>query len=85
MAGMDKLRVWHQCADGWEADARVRQRFRKQLPWIQYPIYNKEESGGDDHAPSTRALELNAGHILLMLNCFGSEFIDVERLQNQVL
>lgn len=75
--------MWPDCATGWEADGKIRSRFRKKLPWLQWPIVSREDIG-DDHSPSTKALELNSGAMIVMLRCYGTEFIDVDGLQKQV-
>lgn len=74
--------AWSDCASGWEADPKIRARFKKGLPWVQWPICGRDEVA-NDHNPSTKALELNSGALVVMLKCFGTEFIDIDRLQRQ--
>ena len=80
-------------AEGWESCVCVRSRFRRSLPWLQFPIPCKGEGEGQDdkasdekkkpHAPSTRALELNWELLNSMLSTYDGEFLDVDRLTKE--
>ena len=82
-------------AEAWEQSGVVRNRFRRNLPWLQFPIPKKEEipegegKENDDsdkkgyHAPSTRALELNVETLSGMLDVCGGEFIDIDHLTKE--
>ena len=73
-----------------EACATVRSRFRRELPWLQWPIPGREAKPGpassskDPHFPCTRALELNAAVLHKMLDVFTGEFVDIAYLTGQV-
>ena len=78
-------------AEGWEGCSSVRSRFRRHLPWLQFPLpqvhadgkqpeEKKEEDKKNPHGPSTRALELNWEVLSHMLTVYEGEFIDVHRL-----
>ncbi|CAE7557832.1 unnamed protein product [Symbiodinium necroappetens] len=72
-----------------EACATVRSRFRRELPWLQWPIPGREAKPGpassskDPHFPCTRALELNAAVLHKMLDVFTGEFVDIAYLTGQ--
>ena len=78
-------------AEGWESCMMVRSRFRRSLPWLQFPIpvpsgdgkegENEKESVDkkNPHGPSTRALELNWEVLNTMLTVYEGEFIDIYR------
>ena len=84
-------------AEAMEACVSVRARFRKGLPWLQFPIPSKPVEGTESetspdkpkdvpknpHAPSTRALELNWEILVAMLTCYSGEFIDIDRLTKE--
>ena len=82
-------------AEAWEQSAVVRNRFRRNLPWLQYPIPKREEIPEGEgkekedvdnkgfHAPSTRALELNVETLSGMLDVYGGEFIDIDHLTKE--
>ena len=73
-------------ATAWENLASVRARFRKGLPWLQFPLPKVAavgkgvEAKKDPHAPTTRALELNYEVLDKMLDEVSFEFIDITRL-----
>ena len=84
-------------AEGWERCVSVRSRFRKSLPWLQFPIPPKKaveipagtgegtEEGlpKNPHGPSTRALELNWEILDSMLSSYTGEFIDIDRISKE--
>ena len=80
-------------AEGWESCVSVRTRFRRSLPWLQFPIPCRGEAEDQDdkasdekknpHAPSTRALELNWEILSSMLGSYGGEFLDIDRLTKE--
>ena len=85
-------------AEGWEKCISVRSRFRKHLPWLQFPIPSKKagetpvETGDgqqneaepeNPHLPSTRALELNWEILDSMLSIYTGEFIDIDRMTKE--
>ena len=76
-------------ASAWENSQVIRGRFRRPLPWLQWPVIPFDHAGvnGDDddeiekHTVSTKALELNADALLAMLQFYNWEFIDIPGLQ----
>ncbi|CAE7854188.1 unnamed protein product [Symbiodinium necroappetens] len=76
-------------ASAWESCSAVRGRFRRELPWLQWPIPGKDAKPGpassspDPHFPCTRALELNAAVLTKMLDVFSGEFLDIAFLTKQ--
>ena len=78
-------------ASAWEGSALVRARFRKGLPWLQFPIPTvrksedvKDKSRGDPHCPTTRAMELNHEILSKMLDFSSMEFLAIHMLEEQV-
>ena len=69
----------------WEHRAVIRSRFRRELPWLQYPILAPSSKKADLHAPTTRALELNLEALACMLKRCSFEFMDIDRLTKQAL
>ena len=80
----------HVLGKAWDADASIRSRFRRGLPWLQWPIPGKDAKPGptsaspDPHFPCTRALELNAPVLHKMLDVFTGEFLDIAWLTREV-
>ena len=84
-------------AKAFEECPSVRERFRKQTTWLQFPIPalsvkpepregdegNEEKKVVDPHAPSTRALELNVEILQAMLGVYGGEFVDIKFLKKE--
>ena len=75
-------------AASWESCASVRSRFRRELPWIQWPIPGSPKPGPDANAkkadprsPTTRALELNVEILSKVLEWSTGEFMDIYRLE----
>ena len=67
----------------WEHRAVVRARFRREISWLQFPIPPAASTKTDNHAPTTRALELNVEILSCLLDRASFEFLDIERLQMQ--
>ena len=86
-------------AEAWDNLFLVRGRFRKELPWLQFPIPKLEPKllkettkdgkekfkSRDPHHPTTRALELNHEILDKMLDHVSMEFLDIYRLQEKSL
>jgi hypothetical protein len=75
-------------AELWEQRGVIRQRFRKEISWLQWPIPTKDptkdpESADDPHTPTTRALELNVDALDCMLSHYKCEFVEVHALQKE--
>ncbi|OLP76354.1 hypothetical protein AK812_SmicGene43723 [Symbiodinium microadriaticum] len=80
----------HPLAKAWDSCASIRSRFRRSLPWLQWPIPGRDAKPGptsaspDPHFPCTRALELNAAVLHKMLDEFTGEFVDIAWLTQEV-
>ena len=81
-------------AEAWENCAMIRGRFRKGLPWLQFPIPKaapstpKDSKDGkpkarDPHTPTTRALELNHEILDKMLDFCSMEFLEIGKLEKE--
>ena len=80
-------------ADAWDECSVIRNRFRRQMSWLQWPISDvdtreeelcqEEVDARDKHPVCTRSLELNSEALLAMVTFFEGEFIDVHRLQSE--
>ena len=72
-------------SDAWEGSAVIRNRFRREIAWLQYPVAGNTAplKKGDAHAPSTRALESNVEVLSLMLDFYSFEFLHVHVLQQE--
>ena len=68
-------------AKSWENVGLVRQRFRRQVTWLQWPVPNPDSDLEDLHAPNTRALELNAEILHAMCVELQGFSIDVKTLE----
>lgn len=71
----------------WEGAVTFRSRVRKQISWLQWPIFAKdegqigEEEKIDVHPASTKAVELNADALISMMDYYHGSFIDIDSLQ----
>lgn len=80
----------------WESCNTIRNRFRRDLTWIQWPTTDLEANENPEHGDGpndddlakrpvcTRALELNADALLMMLYHYQGNFIDIGKLQLEV-
>ena len=78
----------------WEACRTIRGRFRKQWTWIQWPV-NAVDAAPEDHPDEdvkaivsrhpvcTKALELNASALDLMLDHYQGNFVEIPALQKE--
>ena len=72
---------------GWEGAVIIRSRIRKQITWLQWPVFAKDEGHAleedkvDAHPASTKAVELNADALLAMMDYYKGSFIDIDSLQ----
>jgi len=94
---MGEARPAEELALDWESCRTIRNRFRRDLEWIQWPTAAIETTGGNDLADGaeedeipkrpicTKALELNAHALLCMLDYFEGNFIDIGKLQAEAL
>ena len=75
----------------WEKCASLRGRFRKGLPWLQWPIPGSPKPGvdgktkraKDPRTPNTRAVELNVDVLSKMLEWNSGEFVDIAFLERE--
>ena len=72
----------------WEGCSVVRSRFRRSLPWLQWPLPGSpkpgkepNDKGKDPHMPCTRAVELNAEVLGKTLQWCELKFLDINRLE----
>lgn len=66
----------------------IRSRFRRSLPWLQWPYTKKsdeveedEETNPKQHPVCTKSVELNADALLSVLEHFEGGFADIPKLQ----
>lgn len=81
----------------WESCRTIRSRFRREISWIQWPAIAEDVTGDpddrdkdEDDNPAkqrpvcTKALELNADAVLVMMDFYDGNFVDIYKLQSQV-
>ena len=70
-------------AYAWEKCVLVRNRFKRGISWLQWPLPNPDSDLEDLHAPSTRALELNVEILRTMTIELEGNNIEVPRLEKE--
>ena len=75
-------------AADWESCTKIRNRFRKEISWLQWPVVPEVATEGgeeekDRHPICTKSLELNVEAIDLMLDFYHGGFIDIHQLQKE--
>lgn len=87
MADVDLAKEWEGCTT-------IRRRFQNQKEWLQFPVNvvdmdPEEPICGEDGEPlpvrpiSTKSLELNIDAVLIMMDHYHGNFIDIAALQSQ--
>ena len=61
----------------------VRNRFKRGISWLQWPVPNPDSDLDDLHAPSTRALELNVEVLRTMTIELDGNNIEIPRLEKE--
>ena len=87
-------------AHEWESCSLIRSRFRRVISFVQFPVTPAElvektgeiEKNGEEddldflkRPVCTKGLEMNADALLCMLDHYSGNFIDVYKLQSEVL
>ena len=70
-------------AYAWEKCVLVRNRFKRGISWLQWPVPNPDSDLDDLHAPSTRALELNVEVLRTMTIELDGNNIEIPRLEKE--
>ena len=82
-------------ANQWEESTIIRNRFRRNLAWLQWPncpipakAEEEDEDGGPlltKHPINTKSLELNADAVIAILDWANGSFVEIEQLQPEAL
>ncbi len=74
----------------WENDGTIRGRFRKELPWLQWPTIERKPTADDAEASDdeelkypicTKSLELNVDVVDILLDHVDGQFVEVTPLK----
>ena len=66
---------------------KIRNRFRKQFSWLQWPVsaIDVEEGEVERHPICTKSLELNVDSVREMVQFYHGAFVDIHALSAQAL